>query len=50
VLGLARVAARSACVDRVNAPDHHHTVITNLCTAALSKKASLPGAWDRRAR
>jgi hypothetical protein len=49
-LKLARVAARSPCVDRVNTANHHHSMITNLCTAALSKKASLPGAFDRRAR
>jgi hypothetical protein len=37
-------------VDRTNAAKHHRRMITNSCMAALSKKVSLPGASDRRAR
>jgi hypothetical protein len=37
-------------VDRIGATNHHLLMIANSYIAAPSKKASLPGASDRRAR
>jgi hypothetical protein len=43
-------AAPIPAVDSFGAAPHHPLMITNSCTAALSKKAPLPGTADRRAR
>jgi hypothetical protein len=50
IFHMMNFATPRSLIDNGTSAPHHRQMITNPCATAMVKKASLPGALDRRAR